>query len=293
LGITLISKFQADLGLLAVTFFWGSTFIVSKIILEEVPLPVYLFLRLGIAAVVLDIAVMRYARELDKKTLIHGTLLGVLLYFSYFFQMWGIQFTSASNAGFITGLSVALVPIAGFVFFKFKPSITALIGVIFALAGLLLLTGANPLDWNKGDMLVFVCALAVTFHVIFTGRYAPQHNVYLLTAVQLSVLALLTVFALPFSDFKWPQFTIKNISVLVYLGIMGTVFTFLMQTAMQRYTTTTRTAVVFAMEPVFAALFAFVIAGEMLSASGWIGGLLIVFGMISAELPMTLFQKKQ
>jgi len=289
----LISKFQADLGLLTVTFFWGSTFIVSKIILEEVPLPVYLFLRFGIAAVILDIAAVRFVGELDKKTLIHGAVLGGLLYISYFFQMWGIQFTSASNAGFITGLSVALVPVAGFLFFKFKPSFTALIGVGFALIGLLLLTGANPLDWNKGDLLIFVCALAVAFHVIFTGKFAPQHNVYLLTAVQLTVLALLTIFALPFSEFKWPQFTIKNISALVYLGIMGTVFTFLMQTAMQRYTTTTRTAVVFAMEPVFAALFAFVIAGEMLSKSGWIGGLLIVFGMISAELPISIFRRRQ
>ncbi len=287
----MISKFQADLGLLAVTFFWGSTFIISKIILEEVPLPVYLFLRLGIAAIALDIAAMRYVKELDKETVIHGTILGGLLYLSYFFQMWGIQFTSASNAGFITGLSVALVPVFGYIFFKFKPSFTALIGVLFALLGLLLLTGANPLDWNKGDLLVFVCAAAVTFHVIYTGKFAPKHNVYLLTAVQLTVLALLTLLALPFSEFKWPQLTVKNISVLVYLGIMGTVFTFLMQTAMQRYTTTTRTAVVFAMEPVFAALFAFVIAGETLSVAGWIGGLLIVVGMISAELPLSLFRK--
>ena len=287
----MISKFQADLGLLAVTVFWGSTFIVSKIILEEVPLPVYLFLRLGIAAIALNFAAVRYVRELDKETVKHGIILGALLYISYFFQMWGIQFTSASNAGFITGLSVALVPVFGFIFFKFKPGLMALVGVMFALIGLLLLTGANPIDWNKGDMLVFVCAIAVTFHVIFTGKFAPKHNVYLLTAVQLTVLAILTLTALPFSEFKWPQFTIKNISVLVYLGIMGTVFTFLMQTAMQRYTTTTRTAVVFAMEPVFAALFAFVIAGETLSTVGWIGGLLIVFGMFSAELPLSLFRK--
>lgn len=289
----MISKFRADLGLLSVTFFWGTTFIVSKMILLEVPLFVYLFLRLTIAAIAMDLYALRFIKELDKKTIRHGAVLGIFLYIGYLTQMWGIQYTSASNAGFITGLSVAMVPVFGFMFFKIRPVITALIGVGFAIIGLLLLTGANPLHWNKGDFLVLICAVSVAFHVIFTGKYAPKDNVYLLTAVQLTVVALFTVLVLPFGNYTWPQLNLTNISVLVYLGLMGTVFTFLMQTAMQRYTTTTRTAVIFAMEPVFAALFAFLIAGEQLTLSGWGGGLLIVLGMVSAEIPLSLFQKNK
>lgn len=282
----MISKFKADLGLLSVTVFWGSTFILSKQVLEVVPLPVFLFLRLTIAALAINIYSLKFRKAWNRQVVLHGAILGSLLYLSYFFQMWGIQFTSASNAGFLTGMSVVLVPIFGFLFFKYKPALNVVFGIVFAIIGLLLLTGANPLYWNDGDLLVLICAIAVAFHVIFTGRFAHRNNVYLLTAAQLATVSLLTMVALPFSDFQWPQLRASHWWVLIYLGIFGTVYTFLMQTAMQRFTTTARTALIFAMEPVFAALFAFLIAGEQLTFSGWIGGLLIVLGMIAAEVPL-------
>lgn len=288
----MITKFRADLGLLSVTFFWGTTFILSKQLLEHVPLPIFLFLRLSIAAVVLNIYTLRFRRDWNRQVLLDGFILGVFLYLSYFFQMWGIQYTSASNAGFITGLSVVLVPIFGFLFFRYQPPFNILFGVIFAVAGLLLLTGANPFNWNAGDLLVLICAVTVAFHIIYTGRFAPRNNVYLLTTVQLSVMAIFTMFALLISDYQWPEISGTSWWVLVYLGLFGTVYAFLMQTAMQRYTTTARTALIFAMEPVFATLFAFLIAGEQLTFSGWIGGLLIVLGMITAEIPFLDMLKK-
>jgi len=281
----MISKFKADLGLLSVTLFWGTTFILSKLTLQEIPLPVFLFLRLTIAAVALNLYAVKFRRDYTAELIVHGIILGVLLYLSYFFQMWGIQYTSASNAGFITGLSVVMVPLAAIFLYHEKPSAGVLIGIVLAFTGLLLLTGVNPLDWNKGDILVLICTISVTFHVIYTGRFAPLHNVYLLTAVQLATLSLLTVIALPFSEFKWPVFKMNQIAVLVYLGLFGTVYTFLMQTAMQRFTTTARTALIFSMEPVFAAIFAWMIAGETLTFTGWIGGGLIVLAMIVAEMP--------
>lgn len=288
----LISKFKADLGLLSVTIFWGTTFVLSKLTLAEVPLSTYLFLRLTLAALALDLYALRFIKKLNKKTLLHGTILGVLLYLSYLFQMWGIQHTTASNAGFITGMSVVLVPVFGYVFFRFKPAVCVLLGISLATAGLLLLTGANPLAWNKGDMLVLICAVVVAFHVIFTGKFASQSNVYLLTAVELSTVSILTLFALPFAGLSLPSLTAQSLLTLIYLALFGTVYTFLMQTSMQRYTTTARTALIFSMEPVFAALFAFLIAGEVLGLRVCLGGALIVLGMISAEVPwMTFFRR--
>lgn len=282
-----ITRIKADLGLLSVTFFWGTTFILSKLLLREIPLPVYLFIRLTIAALALGLFSLRYLRQINGAILLHGTVLGALLYFSYFFQMWGIQWTSASNAGFITGLSVVLVPVFGFLFFRQRSPLIVVLGVILAVTGLLLLTGAQPLNWNKGDLLVLVCAVSVAFHVIYTGKYAPLHNVYLLTAIELIVVAILAALALPFGDYQWPDLRTNQILLLIYLGMFGTVFTFLMQTSMQRFTTAARTALIFAMEPVFAALFAFLIAGETLTLLGWVGGLLIVLGMIVSEMPIS------
>ena len=289
----MISKSQADVGLLSVTVFWGTTFVLSKLTLTEVPLSMYLFLRLTLAALILDLYALRFVKSLSRKTLLHGAILGIFLYLSYLFQMWGIQYTKASNAGFLTGISVILVPVFGYVFFRFKPAPNVLLGISLATVGLLLLTGANPLAWNKGDALVLICAVVVAFHVIFTGKFAPQSNVYLLTAVQLSVVSILTLFALPFAGLSLPSLSARSVLILIYLALFGTVYTFLMQTSMQRFTTTARTALVFSMEPVFAALFAYLIAGEVLGLGAWLGGIFIVLGMITAEVPWTTILRRR
>jgi len=280
-----ISKTTADLGLLSITVFWGSTFILSKLVLGEISLSRYLSIRLTIAAIIMISIALPYRHQLDLKTVRAGFILGLFLFLSYFFQMWGIKFTTASNAGFITGLNVVFVPLFSVLFFGDHPKVASLIGVLLATAGLYLLSGGDFTQLNKGDWLVFICAVTVTFHVILTGKYAPQHNIYVLTATQLATTAF---FSLIFIALTASEVAISisttTIIVLVYLAVFGTVYTFLMQTAMQRFTTATRTALVFAMEPVFAALFAFLIAGEMMTSLGWIGGFLIICGMIVAEI---------
>ncbi len=279
-----ISKTTADLGLLSVTLFWGTTFILSKQVLEVVPLPSFLAVRLFLAAIFMVLIALPRRSNFTIKTLKHGVLLGSLLFFSYVTQMSGLKYTTASNAGFITGLSVVFVPIFSILFFKAHPKKNALIGVAIATAGLLLLSGGNPLEWNKGDYLVLICAFLVTFHIILTGKFSRENDIYLLTAVQLSVTGLLSITALPFSNTPLYIPSSNHIMLLVYLALFGTVYTFLMQTAMQQYTTNTRTALVFTMEPVFATFFAYIFAGEILSSIAWVGGILILLGMLSAEI---------
>ncbi len=283
---TMRKQLKADLGLLSVTVFWGSTFILSKLTLLEIPLLLFLDMRLGTAAVILDVIALKQIRLLSRKTLLHGAALGLFLYLSYFFQMWGIQYTTASNAGFITGLSVVMVPIFSYLIFRVKPSFNVAIGIVLAVIGLFLLTGADLFSFNSGDFLVLICAVTVAFHIIYTGKFAPQHHVLLLTAVQLTVVALLSVLALLFYDFSQRVISDTAWWVVLYLAVFGTVYPYLMQTHMQRFTTTTRTALIFAMEPVFAALFAFIVAKESLELSSWFGGFLIVLGMIFSELPV-------
>jgi drug/metabolite transporter (DMT)-like permease len=278
------SQTLADLALVTVTIFWGSTFILSKMVLEEIPLVVYLIIRLNLAAFMLSLYALRYRREFSKQTLYHGIIMGTFLFLSYLFQMWGIQYTSASNAGFITGLNVVFVPLFSIFFFGDHARTSSIIGVVFATIGLYFLSGGNYSDLSKGDWLVFVCALTVAFHVIYTGKFAPKNNIYLLTAVQLMVTGLLSLTLLPFENDNFPALDINVLLLLFYLALFGTVYTFLMQTAMQRFTTATRTALVFSLEPVFATLFAFLIAGEILTSYGWIGGIFIICGMLIAEI---------
>jgi drug/metabolite transporter (DMT)-like permease len=279
-----ISRPVADLGLLSVTVFWGSTFILSKQVLNTVPLPLFLVIRLSMAAVIMLSITLILRPGYSRQTLYHGMILGVLLYLSYFFQMWGIQFTSASNAGFITGLSVIFVPVFSVLLFKDPIKINVVAGIVLATIGLLMLSGGNPLNWNRGDYLVLICAISVTFHVILTGIFARRNDVYLLTAVQLGTIAIISIIVFLFSDLTFEIPPISYTLILIYLAVFGTVYTFFMQTAMQRYTTATRTALVFSMEPVFASLFAYLIAGELLSKLAMVGGILILAGMLSAEI---------
>lgn len=279
-----ISRTTADFGLLSVTVFWGSTFILSKMVLESVPLLLFLAIRLGLAAVIMGMLALTQRRRMTRQAVFHGIILGILLYLSYLFQMWGIQYTSASNAGFITGLSVIFVPAFSVLFFREPVRLNVIAGIISATVGLLLLSGGNPFSWNKGDYLVLVCALTVTFHVILTGNYARKNDIYSLTTVQLSTIAVISIFVFLFSDIPFHMPSQSNLLFLFYLAAFGTVYTFFMQTAMQRFTTATRTALVFSMEPVFAALFAYLIAGELLSPPAMLGGLLILAGMLSAEI---------
>jgi len=282
---------MADLGLLSVTVFWGTTFILSKLVLTEISLLPYLVIRLTMAALFLGLYSLRFIKEMSAQLVRDGFVLGALLFFSYFFQMWGIQFTSASNAGFITGLNVVLVAVFSILFYGDHPRKETLAGVVLATIGLYLLTGGNLTELNKGDMLVLVCALTVSFHVIYTGKFAPKHNVFLLTSVQLVTTSIFSVVFLIFAGESLPEMKTDVWIVLLYLALFGTIYTFLMQTSMQRFTTATRTALVFSMEPVFASLFAWLIAAESLSTSGWIGGLLIVSGMIIAEIRWKGFNK--
>ena len=288
-----ISKNTADLGLLSVTIFWGTTFILSKIVLEEISLSKYLAVRLSIAAIAMSLYAWPYRRQLTVQTIKHGFILGIFLFFSYLFQMWGISYTTASNAGFITGLSVVFVPIFSVLFFGDHPKKASIVGIIFATIGLFFLSGGDLGALNSGDWLVFMCALIVAFHVIFTGRFAPINNIYVLTAVQLITIALFSLVLAGFDTNPGKPVNFSIMALLVYLALFGTVFTFLMQTAMQRFTTATRTALVFTMEPVFAALFAYLIGGESLPPLGWLGGFLILCGMAIAEIEWEKFLVKQ
>ena len=288
------TKLQADLVLLLVCVFWGTTFILSKLLLTEISLLYYLSLRLGIAAILMWFIALRYRQQLDRPAVMAGVILGVFLFLSYLFQMWGIKYTSASNAGFITGTSVIMVPVFSALLFRERPKFITLIGIALATCGLYFLSGGNYEALNKGDWLVLVCALAAAFHIIFTGHFAPRHNIYLLMAVQLSTIAILNLILFTFSNEKIVPIRPAAMLLLIYLAIFGSILTFLLQTSMQRFTTTTRTALIFTAEPVFAALFAFLIAGEQMTSSGWFGGFLILLAMIVSEVNWSeIFKRDQ
>ncbi len=212
-----------------------------------------------------------------------GFILGSVLFSAFVFQTIGLKYTSASNAGFITGLHVILVPFILAVFFRRMPAATAALGAIISAVGLSLLTVGDDFSINRGDVWVIACAVSVAFHVILTGWYAVKHDVYLVAIAQM--VAMTTWAGASAVTVGHAPHTLSGyvIIAIVFLALFATAFNFTVQTWAQQYTSPTRAAVIFTMEPVFAAIFAFWWGSEVLKSRGYIGAALILVGIILSE----------
>jgi drug/metabolite transporter (DMT)-like permease len=175
------------------------------------------------------------------------------------------------------------------------PSRNAVIGVSIATVGLFLLTMTDVSSLNIGDGLVFICAISFALQIIFTGKFSNKYPTLLLTVIQISTVAVLSILSVfIFEDWR-KSFNVeillsKDVIVaLMITSVLATALAFLIQTNFQKYTTATRVALIFAMEPVFAAIAGYYWADERLSVSALFGCLLIFAGMIFAELPANKF----
>jgi len=273
----------ADLLLLLVTLVWGSTFVIVKWAIADLPPFPFLAIRFALAFISLSPFLWFQKRHLSKKSLLVGVALGIFLFSGYAWQTVGLQYTTASNAGFITGLSVVFVPaLVTITTFKLpRPSL--LLGILSALVGLALLSLGDRFQLNKGDLMVLVCALSFALQIFLVGRYAPQTNAIVLTSVQILTVSVLSgIFSLlipqppmHFSPTVW--------LALLVTAIPATSLAFFVQSKMQQFTTPTHTALIFSMEPVFSAISAFFLAGEVLTLKGLIGAGLVLGGMLIAE----------
>jgi drug/metabolite transporter (DMT)-like permease len=285
----------ADGSLLFVAFIWGATFVIVQQAIAYLPPLSFNGIRFLLATLALTGWLLVFNRRqlhmLTKKTWLHGALMGLCLFGGYAFQTVGLLYITSSKAGFITGLSVVLVPLFSFLLFKQKLKVNGMTGIAIATAGLYLLTLGDKLTIGKGDFLILLCAVSFALHILVTGLYSQHHPTLLLTIVQLfTVTILCTIFSFFLEDWHsalQPAMLFKQhiIIALLITSLLATALAFLVQTSVQQYTTATRVALIFAMEPVFAALAGFFWANERLTALGMIGCLCIFAGMIITELP--------
>ncbi len=275
---------QAELALLLTTVIWGSTFIIIRTTLGGVGPFTLLALRfvIGFAALFfLFINRMRHITWIDVRA---GLLLGLLFFAGNALQTSGLQYTTASVSGFITALSVVMVPPIALVVLRQRPTRGAIIGVILATIGLALLSLNDNFTLGYGDLLTLGCAVVFALHIVFTARYAVRTEPTVMVAVQLALAAVASmVFAGATETVVWPL-SREVWLVALYLGLLPTAFCFVVQVYGQRRTSAARTALIFTAEPVFAALFAFLVAGELLSPRGLVGCVLILAGVLVAEL---------
>lgn len=281
-----MKKIRAGILLLVTTFFWGVTFTVVKDAINQVDVFVFLSQRFLLAAALMLPFALYRADSITPRLLLHGSVLGVLLFASYAFQTVALKYTSASNAGFLTGLNVVLVPLFGALLFRLPIGRNIRWGLGLALPGLFLLCTNGTLCFNNGDLLATICGGCVALHLLFTSRFTRHagSDVYLLTALQLTTVGLLSLAAAGLRGHQVFIWHPELLWTLVVCVLIATIFAFLVQTSMQRYISPSNTALIFCTEPVFAAVYAYFAAGDRLGIFGFIGAVMILAGMVVSEI---------
>ena len=299
-------RWQADLGLASVAFVWGTTFVVVKGALADISTVYFLALRFSLAALcLLLLFAVPFSRASPRtvwRGLRGGMAAGCFLWLGYMLQTFGLKYTSAGNSGFLTGLYVILTPIIGFFVYRRAPRLNEMAGIVTATAGMLLLTVPNAhasltlasltngsvtngslLRMNKGDLLTIACAVAFAFHLLVLGYFSQREMIQAVALGQVATSAVLSSFALLVEP-PVATWTHNLIGAIVLTAIFATALAFALQTWGQKYTTATRTALLFALEPVFALVTAVLAGHEKLTFAGVSGGLLILAGILAVEL---------
>jgi drug/metabolite transporter (DMT)-like permease len=277
-------QLQADLALLAVTVIWGSTFVITKNALAQVAPFTFLAVRFGLATLIVGAIFAPRLVAAPRRELAAGTLVGAFLFAGYAFQTVGLQYTTAAKSGFITGLAVVIVPFAALLVLRQRPGRGAMAGVLLATAGLALLTLRGDLTLAYGDLITLGCAFAFALQIVFVGRFAPRSAAVNLTAAQLATVAVASVACALAAEQPTLYLPAEVWAAAVFLALAGTAFALIVQSMAQRFTSATHTALIFAAEPVFALLFAVLLAGERLGARELLGCALMLAGMLVAEL---------
>lgn len=291
---------RADLLLVGIAVIWGTTFTIVGQTVATFPALALIALRFTIAGALFVPALVRRRRELGSRGVVVGVMLGLILFAGFASQTFGLRYTTPARAGFITGLNVVLVPILGLFVGQRAPA-RAVAGVALAAAGLAILSSNCALEVSAphlscaglgapsqrlGDAMVLVCAFAFALHIVAVSRWATALPVVPVNAVQLVTVALVSSTATLAIERPLPMPAAGVLAAALFLGVLATALVFWLQLVLQRHTSATHTALIFALEPVFAALFSWLWTGETLTVAVLLGGALMLAGVIAAEVPI-------
>ncbi|MGI8744357.1 MAG: DMT family transporter [Bryobacteraceae bacterium] len=273
-----------------VALVWGTTFVLVKQALDDVSTLLFLTLRFTVAALALALLLNKALRaEVRNRVLLRrsvraGVLAGVCLFAGYVFQTFGLKYTTSAKAGFLTGLYIPLVPLFSAILYKKAPQISELLGVLSAFAGMALMTIQRDIrSIGVGDLLVMICAVAYAFHILVLGRYAADLSVAIISIVQIATAALLGAASFWWAEPVQIRWTRPVILALAITSLLATALAFSMQTWAQQYSTATRTALIFALEPVFAWVTSYLVADEVLGPRAIAGAAMILAGILLVE----------
>lgn len=286
---------RADLLMFLIALIWGTAFIAQRMSIGLVGPFFYSSARFIMGAVVLiPLMVFRGTKEngSTKNLWRDGILLGLIITVGINFQQIGLQFTTIANAGFITGLYVVIVPVIG-LFLRHKMHKATWLGVLLAVVGMYFLSVQGDFTILKGDWLQLFGAFAWSAHVLLLSVLSQRHDPIRLSIVQFFVCGILCLLlSLVFENIA-DQKIIEAIPAIVYGGLLSVGLGYTLQVVAQRNAIPSHAAIIFSMESVFAALAAWLFLGETISMRAVLGCVLMLAGMLIAQLVPLYLQKQE
>jgi drug/metabolite transporter (DMT)-like permease len=281
----------AELALVLNTVIWGATFILVKSALGGISPLFFLALRFSLATAALGLLFRKsLANPGTAKGWSAGFLVGIFLFLGYLFQTVGLRLTSAPKSAFITGLTSVMVPLLGSFVYRNKPRISEWCGILIAMAGLGLMTLSGTAlpdalaSVNHGDVLTFFCAIAFAAHIVTLGYFSRRVGFELLSVAQVGTAALLSLTLCGWAETPHVEWRPAVVSAILITGLFATALAFTVQAWAQKYTTHTRTALIYMLEPVVAWATSYLLAGEGLTRRAAAGAALILGGVLLVEL---------
>lgn len=288
-------RLQADLCIIGLSAVWGCTFVVIKRALDDISPLLFITIRFSVAAVPLYFLVPRGALSAGpaahdtrptRGPLVGGVVTGVLLFTGFVLQTIGIQYTTPARSAFITGLYVIFTPLLSILLRLRPPSFSSFLGAALALAGLHLLT--NPTrsggGFGRGELMTLLCAIAFSGHLLAVDHYTRRFNRPAIAFLQVAVVGALGLAPALLIEPMRLVATPGLMAALAVTSLVGTALAFWVLNMVQAWTTPTRAAIIFAAEPVFAAVTSWVVEGEVLRGAALAGAALILTGMLTAEI---------
>ena len=275
-------KLVAEAALIGIASIWGLTFVMVKDAVEQLPVMTFLAYRFIPASLLVALIFRKRLAALDREGWRYGLLMGAFLTGGYVSQTLGLERTSASNAGFITGLFVVLTPVFGALILGQRASSVAWVAAFVATGGLWLLSGSK--GFNSGDAMVVLTACSFAFHILVTDKAVKDHDPGALLAVQLGVCGVFClIVATAQGDLSVPRSsTVWN--ALLVTAVLASALGFFVQTYAQKHAPPARTALILASEPAFAGLFGYLLADDRLTGVQWVGAGLILGAIVAVEL---------
>ncbi|GIK22294.1 MAG: DMT family transporter [Ignavibacterium sp.] len=294
-----MKKYFGEIALFSMTIIWGATFALMKDAFSDISPSLFVGIRFTLAALFIIPFAFNRLKLINKQTFLAGSILGVFYFSGFATQTIGLNLTTATKSGFITGTFVVFIPILQLIIERRKPGWFNLISVALVLIGLLMLSsGGNNLinfvqklgsDFNLGDLLTLICALLFAFQVVYVDIFTKKYDYLPMVFVQLLITSIggfLLAFVFSFTSLETFRFALTGnlVFTILYTSIFASVLATIIQLKYQKVVSPTKAGIIYSIEPIFAAVFAYFLLNEKISNFGLAGCVLIFSGLILSEI---------